>query len=71
MIDLLKSIIVTITSVINFLAHAIKSLWYFIKHIPQMITFLSSSLTVLPTVLIPFALATISVYAVFFILNKQ
>lgn len=71
MIEALKSIIGAIISVISFVAHSLQSLWYFIKHIPQMIGFLSTSLTVLPTVIIPFALATISVYAVFFILNKQ
>lgn len=71
MIDALKSIVTSIIAVINFVAHALTSLWYFIKHIPDYLTFITSSLDILPTVIIPFALATISVYAVFFILNKQ
>lgn len=71
MITLLKSIVTIISSLINFVIHAISSLINLFLHIPQYLAFITTSLDVLPDVIIPFALATVSIYAVFFVLNKQ
>lgn len=70
MIKLLQSIVDTITSVISFLIHTIQSLINLFLHIPTYVDFLVTSIGLLPTIIIPFALASVSVYVVFIILNR-
>lgn len=71
MIELFKSIVTTITALIVFVSHAITSLINLFLKLPGYLAFITTSLDVLPSVIIPFALATVSVYAVFFVLNRQ
>lgn len=70
MIDLLTSIVNVISSLIGFLIHSIESLFNLIAHIPTYVSFLTVSIGYLPSIVIPFAIASISVYVVFLILNR-
>lgn len=71
MIELLKSIVQTVSALVMFVIHSVASLVNLFAHLPQYVAFISTSLNVLPAVILPFALATVSIYAVYFILNKQ
>lgn len=71
MIEAFKSFIQTVSAVIVFVAHAIRSLIRLFRYLPQYIAFITTSLDLLPIMIIPFALATISIYAVYFVLNRQ
>lgn len=70
MIQLLQSIVEIVTSVISFVIHSITSLFNLFTHIPQYVSFMATSINVLPSVIIPFALASVSVYVVFLVLNR-
>lgn len=71
MIEALRSLIDTIIALVSFFTHAIFSLFVFISKIPQYVVFLSASLNTLPEVIIPFAVASVSVYVLYFVLNRE
>ncbi len=71
MLNLLSQIATVISSIIQFVIHAITSLLNFILLIPTYITFIISSINVLPSVLIPFAIASIWVTAYLFIIGRN
>lgn len=71
MIGLLNSIITTITSLLNFLIMSVTSLVNLIIHIPTYISFLTTSIGFLPSIILPFAIATIMLYSVKFIIGRQ
>lgn len=70
-IKLLTSIGNLVISLVSFLISTIRSLLYLVQEIPNFINFLSSSFTVLPTVFIPFCLASVSIFVIYFILGRQ
>lgn len=70
MIKLLQSIVDTIVSLVSFVIHTVTSLVNLIAHIPSYVSFLTVSIGYLPTIIMPFALASISLYVVFLILNR-
>ena len=70
MIRLLQSIVDTITSLISFVIHTVTSLINLIAHIPSYVSFLSVSIGYLPTIVMPFCIASVSLYVVFLILNR-
>lgn len=70
MISLLQSIVDVIKSLIQFLIHSIDSLFNLIGHIPTYVSFLTVSVGYLPSIIIPFAIASVSIYVVFLILNR-
>lgn len=70
MISLLRSIVDTITAVIGFVVHTVTSLINLLLHIPTYVDFLVTSIGFLPQIIIPFAIATVSIYVVFLILNR-
>lgn len=70
MISLLTSIVDFITSVVGLLIHTIESLVNLFLHIPTYVSFLSVSIGYLPTMIIPFAIASVSIYVVFMIINR-
>lgn len=70
MISLLRSIVDSITAVFRFLWHSITSLFNLIAHIPTYVDFLLTSIGFLPEIIIPFAIATVSIYVVFLFLNR-
>lgn len=66
-----SQLILSVVSLIKFIIHAVTSLVQFIANLPRFITFATTSLGVLPTVLIPFALAGVSIYFVLRLINRE
>lgn len=71
MIQLFQSIVETISAVVSFFIHSITSLFNLLGHIPQYVAFMTSSINVLPAVIIPFAIASVSIYVVFLVLGRN
>ena len=71
MINLLKSIVDTILALITFLNNIVISFINLFTKIPTYVSFLAASINTLPTVIVPFALASISVYVVYLILGRS
>ena len=70
MINILRSILDTISMLVNLLISAIQSLINLLSKIPQMIQFLISCLGIVPDVFLGFGLAALSIYVVLFMLNR-
>lgn len=71
MINLLTSLVDVVSAVINFIIHGLLSLFYFIARIPSYLAFFVTSFNILPAVVIPFAIASIYIYVLYFILARQ
>ena len=71
MLNLLSQIGEVIVSLVNLLVTTITSLVSLITNIPSYITFLTNSLNILPSFLLPWALAFISLIVVQYILNRK
>ena len=71
MISLLKSIVDIISSLFAFIVNTIKSLLVLLTHLPTYTDFLVSSISYLPSVVLPFALASVSIYVILFIINRK
>lgn len=71
MLDIFYSIIDTLTILITFIGSFFKGLVYFLFQIPNFISILTSSIGLMPSVLVPFLTVTISVYVILFILGRQ
>lgn len=71
MITLLQSIVDTITSLIGFVIHSIESLINLIAHIPSYVSFLTVSIGYLPTIVMPFCIASVSLYVIFLVINRS
>lgn len=70
MIGLLRAIVDVITSLVTFVINTIMSLLNLIAHIPTYVDFLVTSVGFLPAQVLPFCIASISIYVVFLILNR-
>lgn len=70
MIKLLQSIVDTVVSLVSFVIHTVTSLLNLIAHIPSYVSFLTVSIGYLPSIIMPFAIASVSIYVVFLILNR-
>lgn len=71
MITLLQSIVDTVTSLVGFVIHSVESLINLIAHIPSYVSFLTVSIGYLPTIVMPFCIASISIYVVFLLVNRS
>ena len=71
MLNLISQFVDTITAIITFVIHAIQSLLQFLTMIPTYISFIISSVNVLPSVVIPFVIASIWVTVYLFILGRN
>lgn len=71
MIDILRSIVEVITTVITFFIHSIESLVSFFLNVPTYTAFLINSVNLLPSVVIPFAIASISLYVMLLVIGRQ
>lgn len=71
MIDLLRSIVDAIASVIVFFVHSIESLVGFFLNIPTYVQFISNSLVILPNVVVPFAIASVTLYVMLMVINRK
>lgn len=70
MISLLKSVVDFLLSIGGIIVHTIESLVNLFLHIPTYVSFLSVSISYLPTIILPFAIASISIYVVFIVINR-
>ena len=71
MIELLKSIVSVITTVITFFIHSIESLISLFVNIPTYTSFLINSINVLPSIVIPFAIASVSLYVILMVVGRN
>lgn len=71
MIELLRTLIETVTTVITFLMNTINSLIQLVMNIPKYSVVVINSLNILPSYVIPFAIAFISLVTVQYILNRR
>lgn len=71
MLNILRSLIDIVVNLVNFVANTIDSLIKFIVLVPNYVNVLTASIGYLPSVLIPFALASVSVYVVLFLIDRR
>ena len=71
MLDLLASIGTIISSLVSFLVNTVNSLVTFISNIPVYLAFLTTSFSLLPSVIIPFALASVTTYIVLLLIDRR
>lgn len=71
MLDILSSLLNTITSVITFVINTVVSLVRFFTMIPTYSAFLFQSINVLPSILLPFVTVCIGLYILLFIINRR
>lgn len=71
MLSFFQTIAHTIAKVIQIVIYYFTSLVEFIIHIPQYVSFLTDSIAWLPATILPFAIASISISIMLFVLNRQ
>lgn len=71
MLSILESFMNTVYALINFIIHAIQSLVNLLVKLPTYVNFIITSINVLPIMIIPFAMAAVSIYVVLFILGRN
>lgn len=71
MITLLKSIVDTIKLLVDIISHMIMSFINLFASLPRYIEFLSIGIGYLPMVIVPFATASIAIYALYLVLNRN
>lgn len=71
MLNILSQFASSIIAIFQFLYNTITSLIDFIANIPTYLTFIIQSINLLPSVLIPFALASIGIYVFLFTVGKE
>lgn len=69
--NLLTTFINNVINIFTFLYNTLMSILQFIMQIPQFTTFLSTGINAMPTLLLPFFTASISLYVVLRIINRE
>lgn len=70
MLNLLSQFFNSIVAIIQFFINAILSLVNLFSKIPVYVSFLTTSINVLPVFIIPFALCAIAIYIVLFVVGR-
>lgn len=70
MLSIFSTILNVINSVIHLVINFFTGLISLILHIPTYISFLTTAIGFLPAMLIPFLIASVSIYVVLFILGR-
>lgn len=70
MLQLLSSFADTIVSLVRLVISTLTSFTNLISNIPQYVSFLTSSIGFLPDIIVPFAIATVSILVVLFIIGR-
>lgn len=70
MLNLLSNLVNTITAIVSFVIHSFVSLINLLVKIPTYISFIITSINLLPAVIIPFAIASVYICYVLFVLNR-
>lgn len=71
MLDLLSRLVNGIAVGIQLVINIVTSLVNFVINIPTYVSFMSTSLTVLPNVVLPFALLSVTISVVLFLINRR
>lgn len=71
MINILRSLIDVATNLVEFVVSFFTSFANLLLNIPMYIAFIINNITSLPSILIPFATASISLYVVFLLLGRN
>lgn len=71
MLDILGSLLATVTTLVTFVFNTISSLFALITRIPAYVMMLINSINILPAFLLPWAMAYISVVVIQYILNRK
>lgn len=71
MLNILRSLLDIIVNLVSFVINTITSLINFIIQIPNYVNVLTASIGYMPTLLIPFALASVSLYVVLFLIDRR
>lgn len=71
MLDILSQLVNTIGALVTFVLHAITSFIAFIAYIPSYLMFITQSIALMPSILIPYATACISVYVILFMIGRN
>lgn len=71
MFSILSAIANTIVTLVTFIISALNSFIQLIINIPDYFQFLVNSINLLPTIIIPFAILSVSIYIVLFILGRK
>lgn len=71
MLDAFRSIVDILTNLVNLLVNIVESLINLISNIPNYLNVVTGAIGWLPNVLMPFALASVSLYIVLFLLNRR
>ena len=70
MLSLLSSFINTVISLVNFVVNSIQSIIDLITKFPTYISYITSGIGFTPTLIQPFLLASLSIYIIFFIIDR-
>lgn len=71
MLDWLSSLGSLIVTLVNLVVHTVQSFLHFMLMMPTYSSFLTSAINVVPSIFIPFLLASISLYIVLFVIGRQ
>lgn len=71
MFSLLKSFIDTVTTLITFVINSITSLFQLLVNIPKYTALVLNSINVLPSFILPFVIAFISLVGIQYVLNRR
>lgn len=71
MLNALRGIVEAISAGAQLIINIFTSLISFVTHIPQYALFVTNSLTILPNIVLPFAMASVSITIVLFLINRQ
>ena len=71
MLNALESILSLFANIGQLIINIFTSLLNFLLNIPNYVNVLSTAIAFLPAVLVPFALASVSVYVVLFVIDRR
>lgn len=71
MLDLLSKLATGAAAAVQLLINIVTSLVNFVLNIPTYTTFLHTAITVLPDIVLPFALISITISVTLFVINRQ
>ena len=71
MFSLLSALVNTVVTLVTFVISALNSFIQLIINLPDYFQFLVNSINLLPTVVIPFALLSVTIYIVLFMLGRK
>lgn len=71
MLNLLRSLLDIVVNLVNLVISTINSLINLFSQLPAYISFISANMTILPSIILPFALASISIYVIFLVLGRN